>query len=276
MQKPLILITGCSSGIGYATAHVLRDHGWHIIASARQEKDVARLQEEGFETLLIDYAQSSTLVDARDYILEHHEGRIDALYNNGAFAVPGAVEDLPRAGLAHLFETNLFGVHELTTLILPLMRAQGYGRVLNCSSVLGFVTAPWRGAYVASKFALEGLTDTLRIEMQGTGIECILINPGPITSDIRVNSIPHFERFIDWENSPRKTQYQESLIKRLYGPKNPDKYELPAGNVGKIILRALTDKRPKARYLITRPTFLAAWLKRLLTTRALDRVLAKF
>ena len=276
MTKPLILITGCSSGIGLATAHVLRENGWHVLASVRQEKDIAALTELGFETILLDYAKSSSLTAARDYLLEHHGGRIDALFNNGAYAQPGAVEDLPRAALSALFDTNLFGVHELTMLLIPLMRAAGKGRILNCSSVLGLVAAPWRGAYVSSKYALEGLTDTMRLELKETGISCVLINPGPITSRIRQNSIHHFERHVDWKNSIRKEQYEHTLIKRLYGPNEPDRFELPAKAVGDVVLKALSAKKPRARYYITRPTWIAAILKRILTAHALDRVLAKF
>lgn len=274
-DQKIILITGCSSGIGYATAHVLRDAGWRVLATARQAHDVERLISEGFESIPVDYNDTSSLEAARDYIVAQCGGRIDALFNNGAYAVPGATEDLPRGALREIFETNLFGVHELTTLILPLMRAQGFGRVLNCSSILGVVTAPWRGAYVSTKFALEGLTDTLRIEMADTPIEVILINPGPITSDIRVNSIPHFEQWIDWENSVRASQYQSSLIARLYEAGGPDKYELPARDVGALVLRALDAKRPKARYFITKPAVWASYLKRILPTAQLDRLLAK-
>lgn len=273
-EQKIILITGCSSGIGCATALVMRDAGWRVLATARQAVDVERLRGEGFESFVVDYADTGSLEAARDYIVQNCGGRIDALFNNGAFACPGAAEDLPRGALREIFETNVFGLHELTTLIIPLMRAQGFGRVLNCSSVLGVVTAPWRGAYVSTKFALEGLTDTLRVEMADTPIKFILINPGPITSKIRANSIPHFERWIDWKNSPRKAQY-ETLLHRLYEDNGPDKYELPARDVGELVLRACDAKSPKARYFITVPAKMASRLKRILPTAMLDRMLAK-
>lgn len=274
-EQKIILITGCSSGIGAATAQVMRDAGWRVLATARQVADVERLRADGFESFVVDYTDTASLEAARDYIVQNCAGRIDALFNNGAFACPGAAEDLPRGALREIFETNLFGVHELTTLIIPLMRTQGFGRVLNCSSVLGIVTAPWRGAYVSSKFALEGLTDTLRVEMADTPIDFILINPGPITSRIRANSIAHFERWINWQASPRKEQYEASLLKRLYEAGGPDKYELPAKDVGTLVLRACDAKRPKARYFITKPAVWASYLKRILPTAMLDRMLSK-
>jgi NAD(P)-dependent dehydrogenase (short-subunit alcohol dehydrogenase family) len=181
------------------------------------------------------------------------------------------VEDLPREGLAAIFETNLFGYHDLTRRVIPVMRAQGHGRIVNCSSVLGFAALSWRGAYVATKFALEGLSDVLRIEMKGTGIDVILIEPGPITSDIRRNAIPHFERWIDWKNSARRAEY-ESLLHRLYGDDQHDRWELPASAVTTRLVHALESRRPRARYWVTTPTWIAGTLKRLLPTRAFDRL----
>jgi len=202
-------------------------------------------------------------------------GTLDALFNNGAFALPGAIEDLPRDGLRAVFETNLFGVHDLTVRVLPVMRAQGHGRIVNCSSVLGLVTLPWRGAYVASKFALEGLTDTLRIEMADTPIKVILIEPGPITSRIRANSIPQFERWIDWRASPRRGQYENGLMKRLYESRGPDRFELPASAVSQVLIRALEHYNPAPRYFVTIPTHLMNVARRILPTRALDWLISR-
>ena len=194
-----------------------------------------------------------------------------AVFNNGAFAVPGAVEDLPTDALRSIYETNLFGYHEVIRQVIPIMRAQGKGKILNCSSVLGFVAIPWRGAYNSTKFALEGLTDTLRIEMRNTNINVILIEPGPIGTKIRENSIPHFERWVDWENSPRKKQYETDLIKRLYQPKNkPDAFELPVSAVTKVVMKALESHHPKPRYYVTIPTHFMGFLRRILSTRSLD------
>ena len=202
-------------------------------------------------------------------------GTLDALFNNGAYACPGLVEDLPSGALREIYQTNVFGWHELTRQIIPVMRAQGHGRIVQNSSILGFVTLPWRGAYNSTKFALEGLTDTMRIELRGTGIHVVLIEPGPVTSDIRQNSIPHFEKWIDWENSVRVADYRAGLQKRLYEESGPDTFELPATAVTKKLVHALESRRPRARYYVTTPTYVMGFLKRDLPTRALDWVLAR-
>lgn len=274
MTQKSILITGCSSGIGYNAALGLRDAGWRVFASCRKEEDCARLRSEGFESPLLDYADSETLVAGLTEVLEATGGTLDALYNNGAYACPGAVEDLPRGALAEIFETNLFGVHELTKLVIPVMRQQGHGRIINCSSVLGMVGMTFRGAYVATKFAMEGLTDVLRIEMARNNIQVILIEPGPVTSSIRENAIPHFERWIDWEGSARRKQY-ETLRHRLYEDSGPDKFELPASAVTRKLRHALESKRPKPRYYVTTPTYMMGFFRRVLSTRMLDRILSK-
>ena len=196
MQKS-ILITGCSSGIGYDAAQGLKRAGWRVFATCRKPDDCDRLIAEGLESFPLDYADETSIAAAVDEALRRTSGTLDALFNNGAFACPGAVEDLPRGALREIFETNLFGYHDLARRVLPVMRAQGHGRIVNCSSVLGLVGLKWRGAYVATKFAMEGLSDVLRLEMRGTGIHVVLIEPGPVTSRIRQNAIPHFERWID-------------------------------------------------------------------------------
>jgi len=274
MGKKTILITGCSSGLGLDAARGLRDAGWRVFASCRKTEDCQRLRTEGFDSPLIDYSNPESIVTGLAEVLEATDGTLDALYNNGAYACPGAVEDLPVGALREIFEANLFGWHELTRLVIPVMRAQGHGRIVNCSSVLGLVGIKWRGAYVATKFALEGLTDVLRMEMAGTGIHVILIEPGPITSKIRQNAIPHFEKWIDWENSARAEQYK-SLRHRLYEDRGKDQFELPASAVTKKLLHAVSSPRPKPRYYVTTPTYLMGTLRRLLPTRALDAVLRK-
>lgn len=270
MTRKSILITGCSSGIGYDAAHALHKRGWRVFATCRKQEDCDRLVREGLESFLLDQSDTASMSAALEETLTRTGGTLDALFNNAAFGVPGALEDLPTDALRSIFETNLFGYHELTRQVIPVMRAQGHGRILNCSSVLGFVAMKWRGAYNSTKFAMEGLTDTLRIEMRDTGVDVILIQPGPITSRIRQNSIPHFENWIDWKSSARKAQYEESLLKRLYEHRGPDTFELPASAVSDKVWRALTDASPKARYKITTPTFLMAGLKRILPTRQLD------
>lgn len=275
MTQRSILITGCSSGIGYDAAHGLARRGWRVFATCRKEEDCARLRAEGLESFPLDYAASSSIEAALARVLDATGGTLDALYNNGAFALPGAVEDLPREGLREIYETNLFGVHELTARVIPVMRAQGHGRIVQCSSVLGLVPLRWRGAYASTKFALEGLTDTLRIEMRDTPIHIITLEPGPITSKIRANSIPHFEKWIDWQASPRAEQYRSSLRKRLYEPRGKDRFELPASAVTAKLAHALESPRPRPRYYITTPTYLMAMARRLLPTRVLDWLIAK-
>ena len=274
MTQKTILITGCSSGIGYDAAHGLREAGWHVFASCRKAEDCDRLKAQGFDAPQIDLADPESIRSGLAEVLAATGGTLDALYNNAAFACPGAVEDLPVGALREIFETNLFGTHDLTREVIKVMRAQGHGRIINCSSVLGLVGLSWRGAYVSTKFALEGLTDVLRIEMRDTPIKIILIEPGPITSKIRANAIPHFEKWIDTAHSPRAAQY-ETLKSRLYEDTGPDNFELPASAVTKKILHALTSANPKPRYYVTTPTYLMGNLRRLLPTRLLDWVIAK-
>ena len=275
MTQKSILITGCSSGIGYDAAHELRDHGWRVFAACRQQADCDRLMAEGFESPRLDYADEASIERALGEVLEATGGTLDALFNNGAYAIPGACEDLPRDALRAIFETNLFGYHDLTRRVIPVMRAQGSGRIVNCSSVLGLVVMKWRGAYNATKFALEGLTDTLRLEMRDTPIHVILIEPGPVTSRIRENSIPHFERWIDWENSPRSEQYRNQLLPRLYQKSGPDPFELPPSAATRKLIRALESRNPRPRYYVTTPTYLMGAAKRLLSSRMLDRLLSR-
>lgn len=274
MQKS-ILITGCSSGIGHSAAHGLHQRGWRVFATCRKAADCERLRGEGLESFPLDYTDEASIRTAVAEALARTGGTLDALFNNGAYACPGALEDLPRGALREIFETNLLGYHDLARQVIPVMRRQGHGRIINCSSVLGLVALKWRGAYVATKFAMEGLTDVLRIEMQGTGIQVVLIEPGPITSRIRENAIPHFEKWIDWKASARAEEYQ-TLLHRLYSvPDAPDRFELPASAVTAKLIRALESPRARPRYFVTTPTYLMNIARRILPTRALDWVIAK-
>lgn len=274
MPPRSILITGCSSGIGYDAAHTLHKRGWRVFATCRQQSDCDRLIAEGLESFPLDYASETSIAAAVAEVRLRTGGTLDALYNNGAYACPGAVEDLPRGALREIFETNLFGYQDLTIKVIPLMRAQGHGRIINCSSVLGLVGAKWRGAYVATKFAMEGLSDVLRIEMRGTGIDIILIEPGPIPTKIRVNAIPHFEKWIDWEHSARREEYRP-LLNRLYKGGGPDSFELPPSAVTVKLIHALESRRPRPRYFVTFPTYLMGVARRILPTRALDWMISK-
>ena len=275
MQKS-ILITGCSSGIGVDCAETLHAMGWKVFASCRKQADCDRLEAMGITSPRLDHADADSIRDTIEQVKQATGGTLDAVFNNGAFAVPGAVEDLPTDALRAIYETNVFGYHEVIRQVLPIMRAQGHGRILNCSSVLGFITLRFRGAYNSTKFALEGLTDTLRIEMRDTGIKVILIEPGPIGTKIRENSIPHFEKWIDWENSPRRAQYEQGLIQRLYSPsEKPTAFELPASAVTAKVVKALHSANPKPRYYVTTPTYVMGFLRRILPTRALDWLLVR-
>ncbi len=270
-----ILITGCSSGIGYHAAHALAARGWQVFATCRQPADCDRLRAEGLDSVVLDYTDTNSMTRALDHVLSSTGGRLDALFNNGAYAIPGATEDLPTDALRAIFEANLFGWHELTRRVIPVMRAQGAGRIVQNSSVLGLAALRWRGAYVATKFALEGLSDVLRLEMRGTGVHVVLIEPGPVTSRIRQNSIPHFERWIDWRASPRAAQYESTLLTRLYEDRGPDRFELPPAAVTRALIRALDATTPRPRYYVTLPTHALGTARRLLPGRALDWLLAR-
>jgi NAD(P)-dependent dehydrogenase (short-subunit alcohol dehydrogenase family) len=267
-----ILITGCSSGIGECVAHGLAARGWRVFASARGSADVERLGASGLEAVVLDLQDSESIATALAEVLDRNGGRLDALFNNGAYGQPGAVEDLSRETLRDQFETNLFGWHELTNRIIPVMRAQGHGRIVQNSSVLGLIAPPFRGAYNASKFALEGLTDTLRLELHGSGIHVSLVEPGPVLSRFRQNSLAALRANIDVEASVHRDKYRGAL-RRLEkeGPAAP--FTLPPEAVLKKVIHALESPRPQARYYVTFPTYLFGTLRRLLPSRWLDRVL---
>jgi len=269
-----ILITGCSSGIGYTTATELKKRGHNVIATARKSEDVTHLTQEGFTAIQLDLADSISIQQAVNQAIELTDGKIDALFNNGAFGQPGAVEDLTRDVLRYQFETNLFGTHELTNLLIPLMRKQGHGRIIYNSSVLGLVAMRYRGAYNASKFALEALADTLRLELFDTDIHISLIEPGPILSNFRKNSYALYKKNIDPTHSFHKETY-EAMETRLQKEGAAVAFTLPAKAVTEKVIHALEAKQPKMRYYVTFPTYLFAFLKRILPMSWLDTLLRK-
>lgn len=269
-----VLVTGCSSGIGLTVARGLAARGWRVFAGARKADDVARLCAEGMEGVLLDLDDSASLRAAVAEVLARSEGRLDALFNNGGFGQVGAVEDLTRAALREQFETNLFGWVELTNLVIPVMRAQGHGRIVMNSSVLGYAAFPYRGAYVAAKFALEGISDTLRQELRGTGIQVSLVEPGPITSRFRENCLPHFHKHIDLARSVHRAEYEAQLA-RLNKPGPAAPFTLPPEAVLAQVVHALESPQAKARYPVTVPALAFGWLKRLLPVRAMDWVLVR-
>lgn len=270
-----ILITGCSTGIGLEAARMLQERDFLVVASCRKQADVAALQAQGIKHVVqLDLADSASIAKGLQETLAITNGQLFALFNNGAYGQPGAVEDLPVDVLRAQFESNFFGTHELTTKVLTVMLAQGYGRIVNNSSVLGLVAAPFRGAYNASKFALEGLTDTLRLELSDTAIKVCLIEPGPIESRFRANALLALQDNIDMENSRHQKGYAEA-IERLSKEGVTSSQTLPASAVVKKLIHALESTRPRARYYVTMPTYAAVVMKRVLPTCLLDWIMRR-
>lgn len=269
-----VLITGCSSGIGLCVAKGLHKRGYRVFAATRKWEDKLKLEGLGIESLQLDLDDTISIQNAIKELKSKTNGTLYALFNNGAYGQPGAVEDLTREAIRAQFETNLFGWLELTNLVIPMMRKQGYGRIIQNSSVLGFVAMKFRGAYNASKYALEGLTDTLRLELAGTDIHCSLIEPGPITSKFRNNAYTAFKTNIDAEKSVHRDHYN-ALEKKLLSEGSVVPFTLPPEAVLKKVIHALESPRPKTRYYVTFPTYLFGYLKRVLPGRILDRILAK-
>jgi NAD(P)-dependent dehydrogenase (short-subunit alcohol dehydrogenase family) len=269
-----ILITGCSSGIGLASARLLKARGWRVFATARAPDDVEALKSEGFEALRLDYREAVSIETALDRVLRRTDGTLDALFNNGGYAQAGALEDLSTDLLREQFETNLFGWHELTRRVIPVMRRQGAGRLVFCSSILGFVGVRYRGAYVASKYAVEGMADSLRAELHGTGIRVILIEPGPIESNFRRTALNQIDLTIDVDSSFHRDDYRRSLARRPDGA-SASRFRKGPDAVAKVLLRALESRAPAARYRVTLPTRVAWYLRRFLPTRAMDWIVRR-
>jgi len=267
-RLPSILITGCSSGIGYHAAHTLQRLGWQVFATCRSDADAARLSAEGLASLRLDYSDGESIAATVAAILKMSGGRLDALFNNGAYAHPAAIEDLATTDLRALFEANFIGWHDLTRRVIPLMRQQGAGRIVNCSSVVGFIAGRFNGAYAASKFAVEGWSDALRLELAGSGIFVSLIEPGPIATRFRDHAREHFLATLPTGSAFREDYEREAV--RLTEDYPGSVFELGPGAVTSALLRALKSKRPSARYRVTLPAHAGAWAKRLLPTRILD------
>jgi short-subunit dehydrogenase len=272
-DKYSILITGCSSGIGHALAHGLQHRGYRVFASARQAEDVERLAKSGFNALQLDLADTASITQAVETLTAATENRLYALVNNGAYGQPGAVEDLETRYLREQFETNLFGTHELTRQLIPVMRIQPRSHIIQISSIFGFMALPYRGAYIASKYALEALTDTMRLEMADSSIRLSLVEPGPITSRFRINAYHAFTRAIDPQKSLHSHRYQDE-IDRMQSDK-PIPFTLPAEAVLEKVIHALESRHPRVRYPVTRPAQVFKVLKRLLPDRWMDRVLLR-
>ena len=269
-----VLITGCSSGIGYCVAKGLKARGYNVFASARKPEDVARLEAEGFKALLLDLANPESVQDAVYELMLRTNSELYAVFHNGAYGQAGALEDITRATLEKQFATNVFGWHQLTNMLLPLMRQRNEGRIIYNSSLLGYVALPFRGSYNASKYAIEGLADTLRLELADTDIKLSLIEPGPIESRFRANALQSLQANVDIEKSPHRDKYQ-ATIRRLSKPGPAAPFTLPPEAVLQKVIHALESPKPKPRYRVTFPAHLFWTLRRLLPTRLLDKVLLK-
>ncbi|MFT2212997.1 SDR family oxidoreductase [Rhizobium giardinii] len=269
-----IIITGCSSGIGAWCARALASDGWRVFATVRRVEDLGPLESDGIEVFLMDYTKPDTIYSLVGQVLSRTGGRLDALFNNGAYGQAGAVEDLPVEALRLQLETNVIGWHDLTRQVIPAMRAQGHGRIVQCSSILGIVPYRWRGAYNASKFALEGLTLTMRMELAGSGIEVSLIEPGPITSRFTANAVAYVERFIDLKGSVHAKEYERQM-RRLKGESGPARGKLEPDAVYAALKRALTERKPKPHYIVTQPAKQGALLKKLLPAALFYRIIGR-
>lgn len=270
-----ILITGSSTGIGHAAALAMQARGWRVFASVRKADDLARLEAGGLESLILDCADTESIESGLAEVLERTGGTLDALFNNAGHGLPGLVEDVPTDALRAIFETNLFGLHHLTRAAIPAMRRQGHGRIVQHSSGFGRHFTKWRGAYIASKHAVEGLTDTMRLELRGTGIHVSTLNTGPVTSKFRINSIPHFERWIDWEASADPDLYRARLLPFLYEDTGPALFQKGPEAVVRRLIHAVESPRPRPRYHITAATHIAEALRRALPQRAIDAIAAR-
>jgi NAD(P)-dependent dehydrogenase (short-subunit alcohol dehydrogenase family) len=269
MTQKSILITGCSSGIGYTSALGLKARGWRVFATVRNTEDQKRLQALGLETLILDYRSSKSVQACAKAVGKATGGTLDALFNNGAYGQPGAVEDLSREVLEEQFAANFFGWHELTKACLPMMRKNGAGRIVQCSSVLGIVAMKWRGAYNATKFALEGLSDTLRLELRPHGIFVSTIEPGPIATRFVDNALKAFEKNITVEGSPYESAYAAQRAR--LGKGGSGRFKLPPEAVLEKLVHALESPRPKAHYYVTIPTHIMGLARRVLPQGLMDR-----
>ena len=273
MKTKNILITGCSSGIGKNVAITLHNKGWRVFATCRSKTDCTFFTKLGIESFPLDLLKEESINCAVNLVKEKTKSQLDVLFNNGAYAIPGAIQDIPRSAMREIFEVNVFGQIDLINRCIPLMMNSDYPKVINCSSVLGFISLPYRGLYSATKYSIEALTDALRRENYDSKIKFVLIQPGPINTDIKKKSVKHFEKWIDWKKSIHKKTYENKVIKRLYDNNYKDSfnsYELQPDEVTKILINVLNSKKPKARYKITIQTKIAQIMIKLLPTNTLD------
>jgi len=270
MRNKVILITGCSTGIGFDASITLKKRGYHVIACCRKSKDVKRLIQLGIDSVIMDVSNPHSIDKAFQEILKKSSQRIDVLINNAGYGQAGALEDITYETMVEQFATNVFGLMELTRLVIPIMRAQKNGRIINISSLLGIISMPFRGAYNASKYAVEAISDTLRIELKPSGIDVITIEPGPVTSEFRNSAIDNSLKKIDIDHSHFKSQYQ-TMLHSFRKQKDESTFTKKPGAVTKKIIHAIESHKPKAKYPVTFPAHLFAILKRFLSVKMLDR-----
>jgi short-subunit dehydrogenase len=268
-----VLVTGCSSGIGLATAEMLRSKGWKVFPTARKVEDLDMLEARGFAALQLDMTSSSSIKATVDQLLFINEGQLGAVVNNAGFGMPGAIQDLTRDAMRHQFEVNLFGLQELTNLLIPVFREQGYGRIVNISSVVGRLALPFMGIYSASKFALEALSDAQRIELSPDSIAVSIVEPGPIATKFSTNCAGEGEKGLDTDQSRFGAAYATYFEKRRNGGMSEDRFRLPPEAVAKKIVHALESPRPKIRYCVTIPAYLGSWTARFVPTGLIDRMM---
>jgi NAD(P)-dependent dehydrogenase (short-subunit alcohol dehydrogenase family) len=266
-----ILITGCSSGIGRCAAFGMKARGWRVFATARTPADLEALSAAGLDALYLDYADESSIAAAAESVLTTTDGRLDALFNNGGYGQPGALEDVRTPVLRAQFEANFFGWHELTRRVIPAMRRQGRGRIVMCSSILGFISMGFRGPYTCSKFAVEAYCDTLRIELEGSGIRVSVIEPGPIRTRFTQTAAAYARKNIDIENSVHAAYYRRRLRQMekggvTFGERGPEA-------VLKVLIHACESANPRPQYLVTKPTYGMSLLKRVAPKRQLHAFL---
>ena len=269
-----ILVTGCSTGIGYTVAKGLQERGYRVFATARKQDDIKRLEQEGLNVIELDLSSSESVNDAANELMLRTSNELYAVFHNGAYGQPGAVEDLSRATLEKQFSTNVFGWMELNNRLIPIFRQRNEGRIIFNSSVLGIISLAYRGAYNASKYAIESFADTLRQELNDTNIKISLIEPGPIESQFRANALTALKENIDMDSSVHCQKYQ-GAVRRLEKKGAVAPFTLSPEAVLQKVIHALESKKPKTRYYVTFPTYLFATLKRLLPASWLDKILLK-
>jgi short-subunit dehydrogenase len=275
IENKSVLVTGCSSGIGLAAVERLRGEGWKVFPTARKVEDLDMLEGKGFSPIQLDVASSVSIDATVDQVLHANGGRLGAVVNNAGFGMPGAIQDLTRAAMRQQFEVNLFGLQELTNRLIPVFREQGYGRIVNVSSVVGRIALPFMGIYSASKFALEAISDVQRVELSHDSISVSIVEPGPIETRFSTNCAGEGELALDTERSRFGDSYKRYFDKRRSGGMSEDRFRLPPEAVAEKILHALESSRPKIRYCVTLPAHLGSLAARFMPAGLIDRILIK-